>query len=96
MRVKTVMICAVTLALLTARAPRGTAEDREKKEIKPALLVIDVQNIWLPRMAEEDRRSAPQKINEAISLFREFGRFFGFRSCLSRMKDEREQRLFPF
>src|SRR5271157_2041043 len=39
--------------------------------MKPALLVIDVQNAFLPYMAEEHRKIAPLFINLAIDLFRE-------------------------
>jgi nicotinamidase-related amidase len=38
--------------------------------MKPALLVIDVQNAFLPYMAEEHRKIAPFIINMAIDLFR--------------------------
>ena len=51
----------------------GEGEERKKLELKPVLVVMDLQNIWFPLMAEEDRNSAPQKINESIALFREFG-----------------------
>ena len=49
------------------------AEEEERIELKPALLVIDLQSVYLKMMAQEDRASAPDKINEAIALFREFG-----------------------
>jgi nicotinamidase-related amidase len=51
----------------------GTGDQEKRLELKPALLVIDVQNAYWPLMSEEDRSGAPQKINEVISLFREFG-----------------------
>jgi nicotinamidase-related amidase len=38
--------------------------------MKPALLVIDVQNAFLPYMAEDHRKIAPLFINLAIDLFR--------------------------
>ena len=41
--------------------------------MKPALLVIDVQNAFLPYMAEEHRKIAPFIINLAIDFFRERG-----------------------
>ncbi|MGO9638231.1 MAG: cysteine hydrolase family protein [Terracidiphilus sp.] len=41
--------------------------------MKPALLVIDVQNAFLPYMAEEHRKIAPLIINMAIDLFRSHG-----------------------
>jgi nicotinamidase-related amidase len=66
------LLCAAFLALAMSAFP-GAGEEREKIELKPALVVIDIQNVWMPKMAEEDVGSAPQKINEAIALFREFG-----------------------
>jgi nicotinamidase-related amidase len=48
-------------------------QDLQLPVMKPALLVIDIQNIWLPFMAAADRDSAPAKVNEAISLFRKSG-----------------------
>ncbi len=47
-------------------------QEKEKNELKPALVVMDVQNIWMPMMAEEDRQTALQRINELIALFREY------------------------
>ncbi len=41
--------------------------------MKPALLIIDVQNQFLPYMAEQDKRIAPELINMAIAMFRERG-----------------------
>jgi nicotinamidase-related amidase len=41
--------------------------------MKPALLVIDVQNAFLPYMAEDHRKIAPLIINMAIGLFRRHG-----------------------
>jgi nicotinamidase-related amidase len=50
-----------------------TGEEKEKEELKPVLVVMDVQNIWMPMMADGDRETAPQEINESIALFREYG-----------------------
>ena len=72
MRVKTSLL-ALALVSLSMSAFSSAGERQERKEIKPVLVVMDVQNVWMPRMAEEDRNSAPQKINESIALFREFG-----------------------
>lgn len=43
----------------------------QEKRMKPALLVIDVQNCWLPMMSAEDTTLAMPRINWAINLFRE-------------------------
>jgi len=58
------------LVLLPRPAP---AEEQRGLELRPVLLVVDVQNAWLPNMAQEDRDAAPAKINEAIALFRKSG-----------------------
>jgi nicotinamidase-related amidase len=41
------------------------------KAVCPALLVIDLQNDYLPYMAEGDKKTAMDTINRAIGLFRE-------------------------
>ena len=73
MRVKTVMLIAASTVVLLMWALPGAVEEQQREEHKPVLVVMDVQNIWIPMMSEEDRESAPQKINESIALFREFG-----------------------
>lgn len=40
--------------------------------MKPALLVIDIQNVYLPMMAAEERDLALKVINGAIWLFRKY------------------------
>jgi nicotinamidase-related amidase len=63
----------VWVALMLTWALPHAEEAKERVEIKPVLLVMDVQNTWMPNMAEEDRASAPAKINECIAMFREYG-----------------------
>jgi nicotinamidase-related amidase len=70
-KARTLLLVSSLITLLMVGA--GYGEEREKLALKPVLLVIDMQNVWMPEMAGEDRNSAPQKINEAIALFREFG-----------------------
>jgi nicotinamidase-related amidase len=43
------------------------------QKMKPALLVIDIQNAYLPFMSEEDKGIGMYMINAAIELFRENG-----------------------
>jgi nicotinamidase-related amidase len=71
-KAKTSIFVLASFALLVAWALPGSGEERERTEIKPVLVVMDVQNIWMPQMAEEDRDTAPERINELILLFREF------------------------
>jgi len=70
MRVKAIALAL--LFILPALTWISPASGEEKDELKPVLLVIDVQNVWMPMMAEEDVEAAPQKINELIALFREY------------------------
>ncbi len=62
------MILLVALALSVAAA----AEPAKAKTtaIAPALLVIDVQNAYLPYMDEKDKKMAMEGINYYIQLFR--------------------------
>jgi len=45
--------------------------DEARKKIFPALIVIDIQNDYLPYMSETDRKSAMDTINKAIAIFHE-------------------------
>jgi len=47
------------------------AQDSGDEGFKPALLVIDVQNKYIPMMSEEDQNIAPEYINGFIWLFRQ-------------------------
>ncbi len=42
-------------------------------KVKPALLVIDIQNAYLPRMDEKDKKLGMEMINYYIELFRSGG-----------------------
>ncbi|HUU05542.1 MAG TPA: isochorismatase family protein [Patescibacteria group bacterium] len=42
-------------------------------KVKPALLVIDIQNVYLPRMDEKDVKTGMEMINYYIALFRANG-----------------------
>lgn len=53
------------------------AQDENKQEtlkfkIKPALLVIDIQNEYMKYMCEEDKKLSLEVVNGAISYFRHF------------------------
>lgn len=47
-------------------------EQEEKTEMKPALLVIDVQKQFLPMMSQEDQEFAIEMMNWSIWVFRKF------------------------
>jgi nicotinamidase-related amidase len=44
----------------------------EKSKLKPALLLIDVQNRYMPMMSEQDVKEAPKYINWYMLLFRHY------------------------
>lgn len=66
------------LAMLFMLAPflfaqSDAPEPQAQIPVKPALLVIDIQNEYLKYMSEEDKESALRLINGAIWLFRQHG-----------------------
>jgi len=65
----TFLVAFLFLAVGTVRA-----QEPEKKELKPALLVIDVQNKYMDYMSDKDLKLAPEFINAAIWLFRQHDR----------------------
>jgi len=52
-------------------AQDNVAKPPAKEQIKPALLVIDIQNLYLPYMSEDDKKRGMEIINGAIRLFRQ-------------------------
>ncbi len=47
------------------------SKEQEKKTVKPALLIIDIQNEYLPMIPERDREIGMYYINALIQLFRQ-------------------------
>jgi len=43
----------------------------DKKEMKPALLIIDTQNAFMPMMSKEDQDLAIQMMNYSLMIFRQ-------------------------
>jgi len=72
MRRTAVVLALVVLAVSFVPAAVA-AENPAPPRMKPALLVIDVQNAWLPHMDERDVKVAMDHINWAIVLFRDNG-----------------------
>lgn len=69
-------ICVGLAAIVMAfavLASSARADTQESKRMKPALLVIDVQNEYMPWMAEEDVRIGTPRINAAMRVFRAHG-----------------------
>ncbi|MEE4196209.1 MAG: isochorismatase family protein [Bacteroidales bacterium] len=61
----TVFICLLLTASLFA-------QDQEKKELKPALIVMDVQHVYLDMMDPADKEQSFDYINAAIWLFEKY------------------------
>jgi len=65
-------ICLVILMVIP-----GTLLSQDKQEqkapIKPALVVIDIQNAFLPSIPDKDKETAMEYINYYIQLFRSQG-----------------------
>jgi len=65
------------LTFLLLASPLGSFSqdkpERAKEPIRPALLVIDIQNAFLPMMAEKDKETGMNNINAYIDLFRKNG-----------------------
>jgi len=72
MRAKALVLALVPVLLVSIWAVSGIGQEEAEIELKPVLVVMDVQNRWMPMMDEEDRQAAPQRINELIALFREY------------------------
>jgi len=69
------IIISLTVFLLVAAilVCPASADTQEDKGMRPALLVIDIQNEYLPMMAEGDTKIGMIMINSAIGMFRAQG-----------------------
>jgi nicotinamidase-related amidase len=70
---KVLTIFVLTSAVLFVLARPATAQAPKAETMKPALLVIDVQNEFLPDMSEHDKKTAFDYINGAIRRFHDKG-----------------------
>lgn len=70
---KTILPLIVSTAILFAALPAAAQTAPSKARLKPVLLVIDVQNAYLPLMDEKDVKSGTEYINAFIALFRATG-----------------------
>jgi len=59
------------LTLLMISQLSAQTEKMSSEQLKPALLVIDIQNEYLQYMSEDDKKLALEMINGAIWLFRQ-------------------------
>ncbi len=65
------LLLASFVLISVCLAQTGVQGKVERKEMKPALIVIDIQDRYLPMMAEEEKDFALRMINGAIWLFRQ-------------------------
>lgn len=66
-------ICLTLLLMITQGNLLSQEQKEQKAQIKPALLVIDIQNAYLAMIPEKEREMAMQNINSYIELFRSHG-----------------------
>ena len=69
-RICCLIVCVLFVLGATAYA---SGEEEGGKKMKPALLVIDIQNQYLEYTDDDDREIPMYMINAAIALFREHG-----------------------
>ena len=68
-KIFTILTCCFCILTLALKAQEERSETLQSKDVNPALLVIDIQNAYLPYMSEEDVKSAMEIINKAIDGF---------------------------
>lgn len=62
---------SVVILLLSFSFTLTSQISLEKKEMKPALLIIDTQNAFMPMMSKEDHERAIQMMNYSLMIFRQ-------------------------
>ena len=72
MKKTALVLIVVMLGFVPALSPAATQQAAPAK-MKPALLVIDIQNAFLPKMSEQDRKLGMEMITYYIELFRKNG-----------------------
>ncbi len=70
---KPVILASLLALVLVAPSVFAADETVAVSAGKPALIVMDVQNAYMPHMDEEDVKIAVRMINATIALFREAG-----------------------
>jgi nicotinamidase-related amidase len=70
---KIILLILLLLVISLAWISAADAPKAATAKAKPALLVIDIQNAYLPYMDEKDKKMGMEMINYAIALFRANG-----------------------
>lgn len=95
---KTVFLSALLLLIISLTSFSQSTKDEHATGLKPALLVIDIQNAYLQMIPEKDKQMGLMYINALIDLFRSNGypviRIYHFDSKYG-PKPDTEQFEFP-
>lgn len=71
---RTTHVCLISFLMISAFPTRlAVSQTSQSQRMKPALLVIDIQNQYLTFVQEREKELALYMINAAISLFRHHG-----------------------
>jgi nicotinamidase-related amidase len=73
MRKKTFLVGLAILLMIIPGKSFSQVQKEQKAPIKPALVVIDIQNAFLPSIPDKDKETAMEYINYYIQLFRSQG-----------------------
>ncbi|MFC2107481.1 cysteine hydrolase family protein [Bacteroidota bacterium] len=69
---KTLIQFLLALIILCSTSSIFSQDEPLKKDLKPALIIIDVQNAYMQYMSQEDQKTALDYMNWAIWLFRKY------------------------
>ena len=70
---RSLVVLSLVAMLVSSALVASAAEKPAPPKMKPALVVMDVQNVWLPYMDEKDKKVGMDMINHVIALFRDNG-----------------------
>ena len=70
---KSVIIFTLLFMIIPFKSFTQESKEQTKTQIKPALLIIDIQNVYLPMVPEREKEVAMYYINGLIQLFRSNG-----------------------
>ena len=70
-KIFTFLICCFWLLTSVLNTQGQESENQQRVKVSSALLVIDIQNDFLPYMSETDKKSAMEIINKTITIFHE-------------------------
>jgi nicotinamidase-related amidase len=71
---KVIVFLAVLLITVSGKSFSQNQKEQTKTQIKPALLIVDIQKVYLNMVPEREKEVAMYYINNLIELFRSHGR----------------------